>query len=157
MTRGRQLRALCVCPLAVALVACSHHDTKTPGPNQPFTAQAVRAAFTRHDIRLTPLPSAARRELHARHVLASFFGTFDDKVTASVLVFESAAQARQSPPIDRNSPLCRVRCANDPRLTARHERLLNVVVDSLYAVRPGRAQKLIDAALHDLRASQTAT
>lgn len=157
MTRRERARALCLCPLAAALVACSHHEARTPSPNQPFTAQAVRAAFTRHGIRLTPFPSGAQRELRARHVLASFFGAIDNRTTASVLVFESASQARQSPPIDRNSPLCRVRCANDPRLTARHERLLNVVVDSLYVVRPGRAQKLIDAALHDLRASQTAT
>jgi hypothetical protein len=90
-------------------------------------------------------------------VRASFFGTVDNRVTASVLVFDSASQARQSPPIDRNSPLCRIRCANDPRLTARHERLLNVVVDSLYVTRPGKAQQLIDAALHDLRTSQAAT
>lgn len=114
-------------------------------------------AFARHGIRLTSFSSAARHELRAGHVLASFFGTVGNKITASVLVFKSVSQARQSPPIDRNSPLCRVRCANDPRLTARHERLLNVVVDSLYITRPGRAQKLIDAALHDLRASQAST
>ena len=116
----------------------------------------MRAAFGRHGIRLTSLSAAERRELRASHVLASYFGAVDDKVTASVLVFQSASEARRSPPIDRNSPLCRVRCANDPRLTARHERLVNVVVDSLYVNRPGKAQRLIDAALHDLRAGQAA-
>ena len=156
MTRRTRLRTLWLCPLAAALVACGHSGPKTPNANAPFTAQAVRAAFTRHGISLTRFPPAARRVLPA-DVRASFFGTVDNKVTASVLVFDSASQARQSPPIDRNSPLCRIRCANDPRLTARHERLLNVVVDSLYVTRPGKAQQLIDAALHDLRTSQAAT
>ena len=155
MTRRAPLRLLWLCPLAAALVACGHSGAKPPSPNAPFTAQAVRAAFTRHGIGLTPFPAAARRELPA-DVRASFFGTVDDKVTASVLVFDSASQAKQSPPIDRNSPLCRIRCANDPNLTARHERLVNVVVDSLYVTRPGKAQQLIDAALHDLRTTQSA-
>ncbi len=159
MTRRERARALCLCPLAAALVACSHQSAAAPKPDDPYTEQAVRAAFTNHGIRLTPyaVDAAERRALRANHVLAGFFGSVADKVTASVLVFDSAARARRSPPVNRSSPLCRARCADDPRLTARHERLLNVVVDSLYTIRPGLAQRRIDAALRALSAGRSAT
>lgn len=157
VTRRERARALCLCPLAAALVACSHQSAAAPKPDAPYTEQAVRAAFTNHGIRLTPYAAdaAERRALRADHVLAGFFGSVADKVTASVLVFDSAARARRSPTVSRSSPLCRARCADDPRLTARHERLLNVVVDSLYTIRPGRTQRRIDAALRELSAGRS--
>jgi hypothetical protein len=139
------------------LVACSHSGAATPAPNAPYTAQAVRAAFTNHGIRLTPYAADAdeRRALSADHVLAGFFGSVANRITAAVLVFDTAARARRSPPVSRTSPLCRQRCADDARLTARHERLLNVVVDSLYTNRPGLTQRRIDAALRELSAGRT--
>jgi hypothetical protein len=138
------------------LVACSHQQAKAK-PNEPYTAQAVRAAFTNHGIRLTPYAADAdeRRALRASHVLAGFFGSVADRITASVLVFDTAARARHAPPVTRSSPLCRGRCDEDARLTTRHERLLNVVVDSLYTVRPGLAQRRIDAALRELSAGRS--